>query len=78
MSSERVIILLCGIPASGKTSFSRALAASLAASSFVVHLVCYDDFYVAAQPSFDHEKWKQSRTAAESLVCQHLGYFFLF
>ena len=69
-ASRACLILVCGLPGSGKTSFSRALVEQGGLGARWVHF-CYDEVEQqmrSEQSKFDPEAWQQARAKVASDV----------
>lgn len=68
MDHSRVLVLvLCGLPGTGKTSLARELSTcSFASQGFVSHHICFDEIYeiVFGTSVFDPANWHASRQEA--------------
>jgi tRNA uridine 5-carbamoylmethylation protein Kti12 len=68
---QRLLIVLCGLPGAGKSSFARALQTSTVGNfpppNSTLHHVCFDELYADtsnAAASFDRNAWHESRRVA--------------
>jgi tRNA uridine 5-carbamoylmethylation protein Kti12 len=78
MVGSAVLLLICGLPAAGKTTLVKQLVAKSSAPSRLYERISFDDLYerlVAedASTEFDPEKWKTCQQAMVVRVSTRLG-----
>ncbi|KAK9813223.1 hypothetical protein WJX72_010984 [[Myrmecia] bisecta] len=80
ITASACLLVLCGLPAAGKTTIAIALAAAAAGQSVKTEVVCFDDAHPqgtgsseSAIQAFDPTLWKASRQAAICKVQQLLS-----
>ncbi len=69
--ASAVLLVLCGLPAAGKTSFARQLAersSAAGADGMDVHHVCFDALAEAESATFDVLAWRRARSKASETV----------
>jgi O-phosphoseryl-tRNA(Sec) kinase len=70
--AQACMLVLCGIPGSGKSTVAAALAAAAEASGALVTLVDFDKPAGDLLEEFDPEKWKKDRAVSLESVSQAL------
>lgn len=70
--SQSCMLVLCGIPGSGKSTVAAALATAAEASGTLVTLVDFDKQAGSLIEEFDPEKWKNDRATSLEAVYQAL------
>lgn len=57
-----LLVVLCGLPGSGKTTIASGLAKTAQANGFSVRLIHFDDALRDSCEGFDPKTWKETRT----------------
>ena len=57
-----LLVVLCGLPGSGKTTIASSLAKTAQANGFSVRLIHFDDALLDGCEGFDPKTWKETRT----------------
>ncbi|ETV84332.1 hypothetical protein H257_03571 [Aphanomyces astaci] len=73
MAASAVVLVLCGLPGAGKSSFCRALASHCQSNDTMsIEWICYDDIFDASRghdnEKFDPSTWRDLRMAVVDRV----------
>jgi predicted kinase len=65
-SKKNTLLLLCGLPGSGKTTFANSFKTQFQYISerFTIKHICFDDIFESLAETYSHENWHKGREVA--------------